>query len=109
MEEGFGAMRLASVAASTITMLLCTRASAFVRPALRPAALGVGASSSRSLSVASSATVSDTEKVEAPELLGKKADFLRNAGLTAATGEVVKLGDVMGDGKSVVIFLRHLG
>ena len=93
-------------------MLLCTRASAFVRPALRPATLGLGAHggvTQRSLSLSSSSTVSDAEKVEAPELVGTNADFLRTAGLTAASGEVVKLGDVMGDGKSVVIFLRHLG
>ena len=103
-------MRVASIAAAS--MLLCSRATAFVRPALRPATLGLGAAATtprRSLSLASSSTVSDLEKVEAPELVGKPADFLRTAGLTAATGDAIKLGDVMSDGKSVVIFLRHLG
>lgn len=102
-------MRLARIAAAS--MLLCTRATAFVRPALRPITLGLGAAAAtprRSLSLASSA-VSEVDKVEAPELVGKPADFLRTAGLTAATGDAIKLGDVMGDGKSVVIFLRHLG
>jgi len=37
------------------------------------------------------------------------ASILRNAGLTNSKDETVKLGDVMGKGKSVVIFLRHMG
>lgn len=37
------------------------------------------------------------------------ASILRNAGLTNAKDETVKLGDIMGKGKSVVIFLRHMG
>lgn len=37
------------------------------------------------------------------------ANVLRNAGLTNASDEVVRLGDRMGKGKSIVVFLRHLG
>jgi hypothetical protein len=36
-------------------------------------------------------------------------DVLRNIQLENALGEKVKLGSLMGDGKSVVVFLRHLG
>jgi len=54
-----------------------------------------------------SATATDT--VVAPELTGQSAAFLRDAGLTGANGQATKLDDVMGTGKSVVVFLRHLG
>ena len=34
---------------------------------------------------------------------------LRSAILTNADGELVNLGEKMGNGKSIVVFLRHLG
>ena len=37
------------------------------------------------------------------------ASVFRNSVLTDADGNKVRLGDMMGSGKSVVIFLRHLG
>lgn len=37
------------------------------------------------------------------------ADVLRNAGLTNASDEIIRLGDYMGKDKSIVVFLRHLG
>ena len=37
------------------------------------------------------------------------ASVFRNSVLTDADGNKVRLGDRMGSGKSVVIFLRHLG
>ena len=37
------------------------------------------------------------------------ASVFRNSMLTDADGNMVKLGDKMGSGKSVVVFLRHLG
>lgn len=37
------------------------------------------------------------------------AKQLKTATVTNADGELVRLGDVMGNGKSVVVFLRHLG
>ena len=37
------------------------------------------------------------------------ASGFRNSMLTDADGNFVRLGDKMGSGKSVVIFLRHLG
>jgi hypothetical protein len=40
---------------------------------------------------------------------GVTAKTLRSAVLTNADGESVRLGDKMGPGTSVVIFLRHLG
>jgi len=41
--------------------------------------------------------------------MGPSADTLRNAGLTNASDEIIRLGDYMGKGKSIVVFLRHLG
>jgi hypothetical protein len=35
--------------------------------------------------------------------------LLRDAVLTNARGEAVRLGDSMGNGRSVVVFLRHMG
>jgi hypothetical protein len=40
---------------------------------------------------------------------GVTAKTLRSAVLTNADGESVRLGDKMGPGTSVVIFLRHMG
>jgi hypothetical protein len=37
------------------------------------------------------------------------ARSLRSAVLTNSNGEIVRLGDKMGKGTSVVVFLRHLG
>lgn len=37
------------------------------------------------------------------------AQGLRSAVLTNADGELVNLGEQMGQGKSIVVFLRHLG
>jgi len=49
--------------------------------------------------------------VEVPDLLSEKgsANKLRSAVLTNAAGDFVRLDDQMGDGTSVVVFLRHLG
>lgn len=41
--------------------------------------------------------------------LPQGAQVLRRLDLTAADGSTVNLGSQMGDGTSVVIFLRHLG
>jgi hypothetical protein len=37
------------------------------------------------------------------------ADLLRSVSVTGADGIQVELGQKMGTGKSVVVFLRHLG
>jgi hypothetical protein len=42
-----------------------------------------------------------------PESVTAKA--LRSATLTNADGELITLGDKMGKGTSIVVFLRHLG
>ena len=39
----------------------------------------------------------------------KGGQILRNLDLTAADGTTVNLGTQMGDGTSMVVFLRHLG
>ena len=86
--------------------MLCSTAVGFIRPsprALRP----VLASPSRSFSLAS--TLTPRDELVAPDLVGGSADFLRSAALTNSDGQPVQLGDMMGTGKSVVVFLRHLG
>jgi hypothetical protein len=49
--------------------------------------------------------------VDATDFMSQKGsgDILRSAMLTNAAGEKVSLGDSMGSGSSLVIFLRHLG
>ena len=46
-----------------------------------------------------------------PDLVSKKGSgkILRSAMLTDVNGEIVRLGDKMGTGTSIVIFLRHMG
>lgn len=46
-----------------------------------------------------------------PSLVNQKgaAELFRSAVLTDADGNKIRLGDKMGEGRSVVIFLRHLG
>ena len=60
----------------------------------------------------SSATESDASSPCAmPEVIPESvtARDIRSAILTNADGELVNLGEKMGNGKSIVIFLRHLG
>lgn len=45
----------------------------------------------------------------AASVTDRGASVFRNSMLTDADGNKVKLGDKMGSGKSVVVFLRHLG
>lgn len=51
------------------------------------------------------------ESIINPDLVSQKGsgNLFRNVMLTDADGKVVRLGDKMGGGTSVVIFLRHLG
>lgn len=46
-----------------------------------------------------------------PDLVSQKGSgkLLRSAMLTNADGEVIRLGDKMGNGTSVVVYLRHMG
>ena len=55
-------------------------------------------------------TVCDKPDVEAVDLVAQKASgiTLRESMVTNVDGKVVSLGDAMGDGTSVVVFLRHL-
>uniref|UniRef100_A0A7R9VW40 Uncharacterized protein n=1 Tax=Pseudictyota dubia TaxID=2749911 RepID=A0A7R9VW40_9STRA len=48
--------------------------------------------------------------LQVPDLVSApgSADVLRSALLTNADGESVRLGDAMGSGTSIVVFLRHL-
>jgi hypothetical protein len=56
-------------------------------------------------------TVCDMPDVDPTDLMSQKgsAQILRNAMLTNAAGDVIPLGDSMGQGTSLVVFLRHLG
>jgi hypothetical protein len=56
-------------------------------------------------------TVCDMPDVDPTDLMSRKgsAQALRTAMLTNAAGEVIPLGQVMGQGSSLVVFLRHLG
>lgn len=51
------------------------------------------------------------EDIVNPDLVSQKGsgNLMRDVMLTDADGKVVRLGDKMGGGTSVVIFLRHLG
>jgi hypothetical protein len=55
--------------------------------------------------------VCDMPDVDATDFMSQKGsgNILRSAMLTNAAGELVSLGDSMGTGSSLVIFLRHLG
>ena len=62
--------------------------------------------------LSSSATESDTASPCAmPEVIPESvtAQNLRSAILKNANGEFVNLGEKMGSGTSIVVFLRHLG
>lgn len=50
-------------------------------------------------------------KAAVPDFVSKSdsAEVLRSVLVTGANGNLVPLGDSMGDGRSVVVFLRHLG
>jgi hypothetical protein len=55
--------------------------------------------------------ICDMPDVDATDFMSQKGsgNILRSAMLTNAAGELVSLGDSMGTGSSLVIFLRHLG
>ena len=57
-----------------------------------------------------SSTPCDVSEVSTPDLTSLKgfASLLRDSELSNVRGEVVRLGDYMGDEVSVVVFLRHL-
>jgi hypothetical protein len=46
-----------------------------------------------------------------PDLVSQKGSgkLMRDAMLTDVNGDTIKLGDKMGQGTSVVVFLRHMG
>ena len=66
---------------------------------------------SASLWMASEAPCAIPEGIINPDLVSQKGsgNLLRDVMLTDVDDNVVRLGDKMGGGTSVVIFLRHLG
>jgi hypothetical protein len=56
-------------------------------------------------------TVCDMPDVDPTDLMSLKgsAQALRSAMLTNAASELIPLGESMGQGSSLVVFLRHLG
>jgi len=93
-------MRLSSIAC---TAAFATSVSSFQISHLQSAFLKKNTRQGESLSQLWSATTSDI----IPESVTGK--ILRSAVLTDADGELVRLGDRMGEGTSIVVFLRHLG
>lgn len=91
--------------ASALVALVAV-ASAF-QPVVRPSNGVVSSSTSLLMASSSAATPCDTPDIAIPE--GVTANVLRSAVLTNADGESIRLGDKMGSGVSVVIFLRHMG
>jgi hypothetical protein len=95
----------AFAAAVALGALVASSATAFQQTFVVP---NRGAVASRSFAfLQSTATPCDTPDIEIPE--GVTARMLRSAVLTNANGESVTLGDKMGSGTSVIVFLRHLG
>ena len=56
-------------------------------------------------------TATETPPCATPDVIPESvtANALRSGILTDANGETIKLGDKMGKGTSIVVFLRHLG
>lgn len=71
----------------------------------------VGSSSVSSIMMTSETPCDIPTDVINPDLVSQKGSgkLLRSAMLTDANGEVIRLGDKMGKGTSVVVFLRHMG
>jgi hypothetical protein len=101
-------LRLLAVAAAAAT---CATASAFVAPSSN-----ANAGPTRSIGPLHtgqpSAPCDAPEGVEAaPDLTSQpgSARLLRSNVVTNAEGDLVQLGESMGTGTSVVVFLRHMG
>lgn len=101
-------MRLSTAAFAAV---MVTTASAFQ---LLPTQTRSNANSSLSQQFKTSVVLQSstaTEPCATPDVIPESvtAKVLRSATLTDANGELVRLGDKMGKGTSIVIFLRHLG
>ena len=77
------------------------------QPAAVKSAVTTTSSSVLSLAATTEGTPCDTPDIAIPE--GVTANVLRSAVLTNVDGQKVQLGDKMGSGTSIVIFLRHMG
>ena len=90
---------------------------AFAPPASRYVDVAVSSSMRPTVACSGTVTEQETSICDVPEDISavKLADMprggkiLRDLELTAADGSTVKLGNKMGRGTSVVVFLRHLG
>lgn len=101
-------LRLVAVAAAAT----CATASAFVAPLNANAGPTTHSIGPLHTTEQSSAPCDAPEGVEAaPDLTSQpgSARLLRSNVVTNAEGDFVQLGESMGEGTSVVVFLRHMG
>jgi hypothetical protein len=94
-----------SIAVATAFSLVSGFAPNAIQNAVRPNSL------ERSMSSSETETVCDMpEGVKVHDLISQKGSgkLIRSAILSNVNGDVVRLGDEMGQGTSLVIFLRHL-
>ena len=99
-------MKFSVAALAAGLVALATSANAFQAPHVsRPATSSLVSSRFMSSSVQEE-TPCATPDIIPPQVTAKA---LRSALLTDANGNLVKLGQEMGNGVSIVVFLRHLG
>jgi hypothetical protein len=104
-------LQFAFVALSAAIGSVALQANGFgiTRSAVRPRATVIRPVDALSMGVETEGSVCD---IPAGDVVSSKltsAESLRSAALTNVDGDVVRLGDVMGEGTSVVVFLRHMG
>lgn len=105
-------MRIISASATAVLATLMVAAGSTAafqqQPALATRSTSTAFASKTALpSTTTTETPCATPDIEVPQ--GVTANLLRSAVLTNADGQEVSLGEKMGQGASVVVFLRHLG
>mmetsp|Transcript_12497 Transcript_12497/g.16440 ORF Transcript_12497/g.16440 Transcript_12497/m.16440 type:complete len:104 (-) Transcript_12497:20-331(-) len=103
-------MKFSAAALTASLVALAASTDAFQAPQVsRPAASSLV--SSRFMSSSVEAEQQKESPCATPDIIPPQvtANALRSAVLTDADGNLVRLGDQMGKGTSIVVFLRHLG
>jgi hypothetical protein len=105
-------MRLSTAAFAAV---MATTASAFqllpTQTRSNANSISMSQQSKMSVILQSSTAAEEAPPCATPDVIPESvtAKVLRSATLTDANGELVRLGDKMGKGTSIVVFLRHLG
>ena len=107
MKFGFVAVALAAAAVCEAFSPLPTQATVQQRQGKPAVTLRAETTTTRAPFFAD-AVVGEDEDDESTKQ-GVAGRMLRNSVLTSADGKPARLGDAMGDGTSVVVFLRHMG